>query len=131
MKDRITALLVCFFLGGFGIHKFYLGKNTEGIIYLIFSWTFIPSIFSFFEFLGLCFMSDREFNARFNYDHPGAIPQGGGYANDRSSSSSLITHQRSAKDSTAALYDLKKLYEDQIITAEEYEMKRRKILEEI
>lgn len=123
MKDRITALLVCFFLGGFGIHKFYLGKNTEGIIYLIFSWTFIPSIFAFFEFFGLCFMSEREFNARFNYDYPSSsIDQ---------SSFSALAQQRSAKDSTAALYDLKKLYEDGIITAEEYEMKRRKILEDI
>ncbi len=124
MKDRVTALLVCFFLGGFGIHKFYLGKTTEGIIYLIFSWTFIPSIFAFFEFFGLCFMSDREFHVRFNYDYyGGSIGQ--------SSSSSLMTQQRSAKDSTAALYDLKKLYDDEIITAEEYEMKRRKILEDI
>jgi TM2 domain-containing membrane protein YozV len=124
MKDRITALLLCFFLGGFGIHKFYLGKNTAGIIYLVFSFTFVPSIFAFFEFFGLCFMSDREFNARFNYDYPGL-------SNDHNSSSSLITQQRSAQDSTAALYDLKKLYEDGIITAEEYEMKRRKILEGI
>jgi TM2 domain-containing membrane protein YozV len=124
MKDRVIAILLCFFVGGFGIHKFYLGKNTEGIIYLIFSWTFIPSIFSFFEFLGLCFMSQREFNARFNYDYPGgSIDQGSSYP--------LMTQQRSAQDSTAALYDLKKLYDDQIITAEEYEMKRRKILEGI
>jgi TM2 domain-containing membrane protein YozV len=123
MKDRVTALLVCFFVGGFGIHKFYLGKNTEGIIYLIFSWTFIPSIFAFFEFFGLCFMSDREFNARFNYNHPGSIEPGSSYH--------LARQQRSAQDSTAALYDLKKLYEDEIITAEEYEVKRRKILEDI
>jgi TM2 domain-containing membrane protein YozV len=123
MKDRTTALLLCFFLGGMGIHKFYLGRNTAGIIYLVFCWTFIPGIIAFFEFLGLCFMSDREFYARFNYSYPGFI--------EPSSSYQMGSPQRSAKDSTAALYDLKRLYEDEIITAEEYEMKRRKILEEI
>ncbi len=123
MKDRTTAILLCFFVGGAGIHKFYLGKNTEGVIYLIFCWTLIPGIIAFFEFLGLCFMSDREFNARFNYDYRSSI--------EPSSSYQMGAQPRSAKDSTAALYDLKKLYDDEIITAEEYEVKRRKILEEI
>ena len=123
MKDRTTALLLCFFVGGLGIHKFYLGKNTAGAIYLIFCWTLIPGIIAFFDFLGLCFMSDREFNAMFNYSHPGAIEPGSSYQ--------MGAQQRSAKESTAALYDLKKLYDDEIITAEEYEVKRRKILQDI
>jgi hypothetical protein len=123
MKERSIAIVLCFFLGYFGFHKFYLGKNTQGVIYLIFSLIGISIIFAFFDFFGLCFMSDREFNARFNYDRPGAIDPGSSYP--------MSEQPRSAKDSTAALYDLKKLYEDQIITAEEYEMKRRKILEEI
>jgi len=33
-KDKWVALLLCFFLGGFGIHKFYEGKIIMGIIYL-------------------------------------------------------------------------------------------------
>jgi TM2 domain-containing membrane protein YozV len=123
MKDRTTAILLCFFLGGAGIHKFYLGSNVAGAIYLSFCWTLIPGIIAFFEFLGLCFMSDREFNARFNYNYPGSIDPGSSYQ--------MTAQPKSAKDSTAALYDLKKLYEDEIITAEEYEMKRRKILENI
>jgi TM2 domain-containing membrane protein YozV len=123
MRNRTAAILICFFCGGFGIHKFYLGKNVQGILFLIFSWTFIPSIIAFFEFLGLCFMSEREFDARFNY-----------YANpnllDRSSGSA-IPASRSIQDATSTLYELKKLYEDGIITAEEYEAKRRKMLDDI
>ena len=31
-KSRITAALLAFFLGIFGVHKFYLGYSTTGII---------------------------------------------------------------------------------------------------
>ena len=34
-KDSITALLLCAFTGIFGGHKFYLEKNTAGILHLI------------------------------------------------------------------------------------------------
>lgn len=37
-KNRVTAALLAFFLGGFGAHKFYLGYNTEGIIILLVVW---------------------------------------------------------------------------------------------
>lgn len=122
MRNRTVALLICFFCGGFGIHKFYLGRNVQGILYLLFSWTLIPSIIAFFEFLGLCFMSDREFDASFNYSSPEL---------DRASSYPVIPPSRSTKDATSTLYELKKLYEDGIITAEEYEVKRRKMLDDI
>lgn len=123
MKQRSIAILLCFFVGFFGIHKFYLGKNVEGLLYLIFSWTCIPGLISFFELLGLCFMSDREFNARFNYVEPNPIGSGGAYPS--------FTPAKSSKEATSTLYELKKLYEDGIITAEEYEAKRRKMLDDI
>ena len=34
MKSKSTAYLLWFFLGGFGAHKFYLGKTGMGILYL-------------------------------------------------------------------------------------------------
>ncbi|MDF2906261.1 MAG: hypothetical protein K0R34_1582 [Herbinix sp.] len=34
-KSRLVTLLLCFFLGVFGIHRFFVGKIGTGIIYLI------------------------------------------------------------------------------------------------
>ena len=34
-KSKIVALLLAFFLGGFGIHRFYVGKIGTGILYLL------------------------------------------------------------------------------------------------
>jgi TM2 domain-containing membrane protein YozV/ribosomal protein L40E len=63
-KDRITAALLALFLGGLGIHKFYLagGSTKWGIIYLVFCWTFIPAILALIEALLLFVMSDNKFH---------------------------------------------------------------------
>lgn len=113
MKDKTVAILLCFFMGAFGVHKFYLGQNVWGVLYLIFFWTFIPGIVAFFEFFILIFMSESEFNRQFNYST---------LANNASGS---------VKDATESLSELKKLYDQGIITAEEYEEKRKKILKNI
>lgn len=34
-KDRLTAGLLAIFFGGWGLHKFYLGYTTSGLIYLL------------------------------------------------------------------------------------------------
>ncbi len=64
-KSRITAALLAFFLGGFGAHKFYLGKIGQGIVYLLFCWTFIPMIIAFIEFIVYLCMSDEEFERKY------------------------------------------------------------------
>jgi hypothetical protein len=34
-RSRLAALLLCFFLGALGIHRFYVGKIGTGILWLI------------------------------------------------------------------------------------------------
>ncbi len=34
-KSRLVALLLCIFLGGLGIHRFYVGKVGTGILTII------------------------------------------------------------------------------------------------
>lgn len=114
MKNKGIAAVLAFFLGGIGIHKFYLGENLAGILYFIFCWTFIPSVIAFFEFLGLLLMSDQAFNSKYNI---GALPSAGSL--------------RSAQDLTGAIADLKKLFDAGAITAEEYEEKRQKLLRDL
>ena len=63
--SRVAAALLGIFLGTFGVHKFYLGKIAQGVLYLIFFWTFIPSIVGFIEGIWYLTMSDVEFQARF------------------------------------------------------------------
>ncbi len=64
-KNKLVAGLFGIFLGGFGIHKFYLGKVIQGIIYLLFFWTFIPSLIGFIEGIVYICMSDEKFMLKY------------------------------------------------------------------
>jgi len=60
-KNRTTAAILAFFLGGLGVHKFYLGQSGMGILYLLFCWTFIPATVGFVEGIIYLTMSDEQF----------------------------------------------------------------------
>lgn len=71
-KSKIVAALLAFFLGGLGIHKFYLGCNTAGIVMLlvfIFGFilfglpSFVIAIIAFIEFIIYIIKSDADFQS--------------------------------------------------------------------
>ena len=64
-KSKLAAALFALFLGGIGIHKFYLVQVGWGIAYLLFCWTFIPAIVAFVEAILLFVMSNEKFNQKF------------------------------------------------------------------
>lgn len=65
-KSKSTAAVLAFFLGGFGAHKFYLRQTGLGILYLIFCWTWIPSIIALIEFIVLLCTSEENFDQKYN-----------------------------------------------------------------
>ena len=65
-RSRTTAALFAIILGGFGAHKFYLGKIGQGIVYLVFFWTAIPALIAVVEFIMLLTMTDEKFNEQYN-----------------------------------------------------------------
>lgn len=113
MKDKTTAALLAFFLGGIGIHHFYLGNKSKGILFLVFFWTFIPAIIAFFESIMLLMQSQAEFDAKYN------------------STTEPVTYSRPTTFSNNVADELEKLHslkEKGVITAEEFEAKKKKML---
>lgn len=64
-RSRIVAFLLAICLGGIGIHKFYLGQNGQGILYLLFCWTGIPMFIAFVEAILYLLDSDERFAAKY------------------------------------------------------------------
>lgn len=65
-KNKVTAGLLAIFLGGIGVHHFYLRNIGLGILYLLFFWTYIPALVGFIEGIFLLVRSDESFNRRYN-----------------------------------------------------------------
>ena len=66
-KNRIVAGILGIILGTFGIHKFYLGKMGNGVMYLCFFWTGIPSLMGLVEGIMYLVESDKAFQERVQF----------------------------------------------------------------
>ncbi|EFR89170.1 TM2 domain-containing protein [Listeria marthii] len=49
LVNKWVYVALALLLGTFGAHKFLVGKNGQGVLYVVFCWTGIPSIVSFIE----------------------------------------------------------------------------------
>ena len=75
-KNRVTAGVLAILLGGIGVHKFYLNSAGMGVLYILFSWTFIPAIIGLIEGIIYLTMSDQDFAVKYG---GGWIPPQGYY----------------------------------------------------
>jgi TM2 domain-containing membrane protein YozV len=69
-KSKSSAGILALLLGGFGVHKFYLGQTGLGVVYLLFFWTLIPALVAFVEGIIYLTMSDADFDAKYNNAPP-------------------------------------------------------------
>ncbi len=66
MKDKTLAALLAFFGGSVGLHRFYLGQNALGILYIcLFFVTWIVGIIDAIKFLT---MDQKTFDLRYNQE---------------------------------------------------------------
>lgn len=117
MKSKSTTVILAFFVGGLGVHRFYLGQIVRGILYLLFCWTLIPCLIAFIDFIVFLCMNDETFNRKYNARNEmhATINVEGNAQSDKHSGS----------DEIVKLYELK---EKGIITQEEFDLKKKTIL---
>ena len=60
MVNKGMYIMLCLFLGGAGIHKFYAGKWVMGLVYLVLCTTGISVVFALFDLLGAMFKRTNE-----------------------------------------------------------------------
>lgn len=70
MKNKTTAGILALFLGGLGVHRFYLGQTGLGILYLVFFWTFIPAFVALIDGIIFLTQEDSKFNEKYNPGKP-------------------------------------------------------------
>jgi len=65
-KEKLIAIILAFFLGNFGIHRFYLKKPISGLLMILFFWTFIPALIAIIDVIRYAFMSNDKFDKLYN-----------------------------------------------------------------
>ena len=68
-RNKYVAALLAFFVGIFGIHRFYLGRNGSAVLMLVLSATIVglivTGIWAFIDTIRYLVMSDAEFEQRY------------------------------------------------------------------
>lgn len=59
-KNKILALILCFLFGYFGIHHFYVGKKSMGVLYI-----FTMGLFGFGWFIDIILIATGAFKDKY------------------------------------------------------------------
>ena len=63
--SKVALQLLTFFLGGIGMHKFYLRRPGWGIVYLLLCWTGITGLVALIEFVIYACTSEESLNEKY------------------------------------------------------------------
>ena len=77
VPSKLVSALLAILLGVLGIHKFYLHKPVQGILYILFFWTALPALIGFIE--GIVYLCMSEENFVWHYGYPKRGPRGIAY----------------------------------------------------
>jgi TM2 domain-containing membrane protein YozV len=69
-KSKVVAGLLGIFLGFLGVHHYYLGSTTAGIVCLLLNCLCVGGILGLVEGIMLLVMSDADFDAKYNQRAP-------------------------------------------------------------
>ena len=145
-KSKVVAALLAFFLGTTGAHRYYLGYKKQGIIQtcgfvsLIIGWViYVPAMISenvaslLFALIFLIYGGITSIWAFVDFIRiltGGLKPEDGSdYTENQPRQVQVIQTSPSAKDNIDALERLARLHEQGILTDEEFEQKKKDILE--
>lgn len=68
IQKKLVQSALAIFLGSLGAHKFYQGKTFQGVMYLLFFWTTLPTWISFIEGVRYLFMPVEDFYEQYIKD---------------------------------------------------------------
>ena len=68
IQKKLVQSALAIFLGSLGAHKFYQGKTLQGVMYLLFFWTTLPTWISFIEGVRYLFMPVEDFYEQYIKD---------------------------------------------------------------
>lgn len=71
--SKTALLLITFFLGGIGGHKFYTQKYMQGVFYILFCWTGIPGLIAIVEFIIYACTSSEDLEKKYSASGAGVI----------------------------------------------------------
>lgn len=129
MKSKTTAAILAIFLGGLGIHKFYLGKGVQGLLYLLFSWTFIPAMIALIEGIMYLTMDDRAFQRKYGTRQLPPANHGAGSQNAQNITVNMPGQSNNNTNVSDELNKLAKLRESGVLTEEEFQAQKTKLLQ--
>jgi TM2 domain-containing membrane protein YozV len=74
-KNKVVAGLLAIFLGGFGVHNFYLGAPGAAVVDIAVTWLTCGAggLLPLVEGIMLLVMSDADFDAKYNARSPGSM----------------------------------------------------------